>query len=87
MYSCRLSAESRAVVITVVSLEMFVTYKAAHSQRSHTVTPCFTDVALLQASCAGAHTKLFANAQASHWVREAMYTCHRWQALYYYTQW
>jgi hypothetical protein len=56
MYHCLLSAESRAVVITVAPLKMFVTYNAMHLQCCDTVIPWFTDVVLLQVCYAGPFT-------------------------------
>jgi hypothetical protein len=40
-----LSVQSRAVVLTVASLEMFVTYKAMHLQSHDTLMLCYADVA------------------------------------------
>jgi Na+-translocating ferredoxin:NAD+ oxidoreductase RNF subunit RnfB len=52
IYHCVLAVQSRAVVITVASLEMLVACKALRAQCSYTVTPCNMDVVHLQACCA-----------------------------------
>jgi hypothetical protein len=66
VYRCVLAVQSRIVVITVALLEVFVTYKAMHSQSHDTVIPCYTDVVSLQVCYAGVYKQLLAYAQVVH---------------------